>query len=98
MLASAERRNNTGRWKTMAWRRGACGGSGALHATRPDVAKAQENAFSRAVRPDDHRPRTGIERKRDAVEDAALANIENDILEMQRQQRQRRAHIHPIHP
>ena len=37
----AERRSSTGRWNTIAWRRGASGGSGAPQARVPDVGRSR---------------------------------------------------------
>ena len=62
------------------------------------MTDAQQNALSSAVRPDDHRPRPGIERKRDAAKDSPRANVEPDVVETKRQQRTRREHVHGGYP
>ena len=83
-FASAERRSITGRWKTIAWRRRSPGRSGCAHSMRPDggreqaVAEPHEHALPGAVRPEDDRPRPGLELERDAVDDRPSAGNERD--------------------
>ena len=63
------------------------------------VAQPQQHALARAVGPEDHRARPGVERRRDATDDAARPDRELDVVEAQRQQRERCTHIHAVrHP
>ena len=99
-MPSAERRSSTGRWNTIACRRGPPAISGAFHAMLPavgaqqSVAEPQQHALARAVGPEDHGARPRVESQRDAIDDAARPDREHDVVEAQRQQRERGTHFH----
>ena len=68
-------------------------GMGPAHAARSRreqaVAQAQQDALARAVGPEDHGARAGVEHEVDALEDRAPAGRVADLLEGERQQRLR---------
>ncbi len=89
----------TGRWNTIACRRGPPTSSGVRQAIDPDVGRSKPwHSRSSTLLPAPFGPRMTVRAPRsivtrDAVDDAPGPDLEHDVVERERQQGERRAHV-----